>query len=231
MALSNIEHFEALAEIAGARAETYALLAGIFGKLPDKKLIEKVMSSEFSRYLANCSTGDSAELARAVDYLKQYISSISARREDEVLQELSVDRTRIVRAPGKELIPPYEGLYTEGQEPGAGPLKVKQFYRKAGLIPDDSVCDSPDYLPIQLDFMYQICRREQELWRQKAGAEDVIELEKEFINLHLGKWVGKFCSQASKQASTGFFRGFIVMLDAVIEADARFLNQLAVAVH
>lgn len=231
MALSNVEHFETLAEIAGARAETYALLAGIFGKLPDKKLIEKVMSCEFSQYLANCSTGGSAELAKAVDYLKEYITGAKERCEDEVLQELSVDRTRLVRAPGKELVPPYEGLYVEGQEPGAGPLRVKQFYRKAGLLPDDSVCDAPDYLPIQLDFMYQMCRREQGLWRQKISAEDVIEMEKEFISLHLGNWVGKFCSQASKQASTGFFRGFVVMLGAVIETDARFLNQLALTVH
>ena len=51
-----------------------------------------------------------------------------------------------------------------------------------------------------------------------------IELEEEFLRVHLGNWVGEFCSAVEKHASTDFYRGFALILDAYIRVDRKWLE-------
>ena len=63
--------------------------------------------------------------------------------------------------------PPYESLYKKGAGFGDSVLGLKRFYRRVGLLPDETVSDSADYLCVELDFMRQLCLREESLRRRK----------------------------------------------------------------
>ena len=92
-----------------------------------------------------------------------------------MLTELAVDRTRILRGTGHvDMKPPYEGLYKKGARFGDSVLGVKQFYRKAGLVPDETVSDSADYLCVELDFMKQLCLREEALRLREGEVGETI---------------------------------------------------------
>ena len=218
-----------MAEIARGRANLYDLLVGVFSYLPDKALIMKIKSRDFQTLLDSYGL-DSPRFKAGVDYIKSYQSNMELKPDEEILTELSVDRTRILRGTGHtNLKPPYEGLYKNNENIGASALAVKSFYRKAGLLPDETVHESPDYLCIELDFMKNLCRREQAQWSSSVDVTETVAHEEKFLREHLGSWVGEFCSQAEKHALTDFYRGFLVILDAVVSIDMEYLHDLILA--
>ena len=104
---------------------------------------------------------------------------------------------------------------------------MRRFYRKAGLVPDETVTEAADYLCVELDFMKQLCLRERTLYLREGEPEQLIAqsigLEEEFLRMHLGAWIGAFCSAVVKHASTDFYRGFALILDAYIRVEKAYV--------
>jgi putative dimethyl sulfoxide reductase chaperone len=203
----------------------------VFERPPDQDLLARIRDGEFGRLLASYRELGEKGFRAGLDKVSSYQSAIRQRPDEEVLTELAVDRTRILRGTGhKEMKPPYEGLYKKGVGFGESVLGVRRFYRKAGLVPDETVTETADYLCVELDFMKQLCLREKTLRLLEGGPEDVIvqtiELQEEFLRMHLGEWVGAFCSAVAKYASTDFYRGFALILDAYIRMDRKWLGSL-----
>jgi len=216
-----------MAEIAGGRAMMYGLFVEVFGHLPDQRLLAKIKNDDFNTILIGVGNLDNQSLQSYRDHIKSYQSLIKSRTNEQVLTELSVDRTRILRGTGYgDLKPPYEGLYRGMKEIGDSVLAVKRFYRKAGLLPDETVHESPDYLCVELDFMKQLCLREQAQWSSGADVTETVMTEAAFLREHLGCWVGEFCCQAEKEAMTRFYKGFIGIMDAVVIIDNEYLQDL-----
>jgi len=165
-----------------------------------------------------------------LELISQYRFHIRDRADEDVLTDLAVDRTRIMRGTGHtDMKPPYEGLYKKGRAFEHSVLGVKRFYRKAALLPDETNKDSVDYLCVELDFMRQLCLREENLRLKNAAGEtiaSVLALEEEFLRVHLGSWISEFCSAVKKHASTDFFRGFALILNAYIRTEKKWLESV-----
>ncbi len=217
----------AMAEVARGRTNLYNLLTCVFGQLPDESLLGRIKSSDLQELLDTCSQMENPGLKSGIDYVKSYIAGMESKSSEALLNELSVDRTRLLRAPGdRNLKPPYEGLYQNDKYTGASVLQLKNFYREAGLLPDEAVTEPPDYLCVELDFMHQLCHRESEQWLSGANGTATLAIEERFLREHLGSWVGEFCAQAEKYASTDFYRGFLAILDAFIAIDMEYLQEI-----
>ena len=217
-------------DIASGRAAFYDFLIAGFELLPDQELLLRIRNGEFQRFLMGWRELGDAGFRSGLDLISSHQSTILQKPDDETVSELSVDRTRILRGTGHaDMKPPYEGLYRRGAGFGDSVLGLKRFYRKAGLLPDETVSDSADYLFVELDFMKQLCLREQTLRREEKDEDTIaqtIALEEEFLRLHLGDWVGEFCSAVEKYASTDFYRGLALILDAYIRTDKKWLQSL-----
>ncbi len=214
-----------MAEIAGGRAKMYDMFVGIFGHLPNQLLLSMIKGDDLQNILDDLCHLKNPKYQTGVDYIKSYRSLMQSKVKEEILNELSVDRTRMLRGTGpKNLKPPYEGLYKNDSEIGESALKVKSFYRKVGLLPAETVHESPDYLCIELDFMKNLCLREQDLWLSRDDAIGTVKIEEDFLKEHLGSWVGEFCSSAERYALTDFFRGFIMILHAFVVTDMDYLQ-------
>ena len=219
---------ETMAQVAERRAEAYGSLVGAFSTLPDKDLLMRIKGNGLDELLHAFYEWDRSRFKSGVDHVKSYCAAVGTKPDDDVLTDLSVDRTRILRGTGNTgLQPPYEGVYKGRKNTVTSALQVKKFYRKAGLIPDETVPDPPDYLCVELDFMRQLCLREQEQWSSHITVKDTILLEGAFLREHLGSWLGEFCSQAQRNALTGFYGGFVVILDKFVMIDREYLHDLA----
>ena len=215
------------AGIAAGRAAFYDLLVAVFRHLPDRDLLMRIERGDFQDFFARCCELENGRLNSGVALLNSYQGSIRGRPEEEVLTELSVDRTKMLRGTGHEdLKPPYEGLYTRKQSMGDSVLEARRSYRKAGLLPDETVHESPDYLCVELDFMKQLCLREQDQWRQDGRVKETITQEEEFLREHLGTWVGDFCRAVGKHGLTDFYKGFSLILDAFVSMDKEWLGEV-----
>jgi TorA maturation chaperone TorD len=208
----------AAAEMAAARSNFYDLMVEIFNQLPDKDFLSKIRQGMFEEIFDGFS---------GVAYLKSYRSQMEAVSAEIILNELAVDRTRILRGTGpKELKPPYEGCYKLDCHLESAAINVRHFYRTAGLLPDASVSESPDYICVQLDFMKQLCSQELRLWSGRQDATATIVRQKEFLKNHLGSWAGDYCQQVRRHALTDFYRGFAVILDTFIALETEYLDGL-----
>ena len=216
------------ADVASGRAAFYDLLLGVFDLLPGRDLLAKIRSGEFQRLLAGFRELGVGGFRSGLDLISSYGSSIKERPDEEVLGSLSVDRTRILRGTGPaDMLPPYEALYKKRDRFGDSALEVKRFYRRAGLLPDETVRESADYLCVEMDFMRQLCLREEAPGQSEKEARQTVALEEEFLRVHLGSWVGDFCRTVEKHALTDFYRGFGLILDAYIRTDRKWLTHLA----
>lgn len=216
-----------MAEMAHGRAKIYDLLVGVFSNLPDRRFLAKIRGDDLNNVLNTLSDLNSARCRSGIDYIHSYQSAIKTKSDEEILTELSVDRTRILRGTGHpDLKPPYEGLYKEGKDIGESVLEVKRFYRNTGLLPDEAVHESPDYLCIELDFMKHLCLREEDQWSYNGDVNETVAYEEEFLRKHLGSWISEFCCQVEKHALTDFYRGFALILEAVVITDIQYLHDL-----
>jgi len=220
-------------DIASGRAAFYDLLRTVFEHLPSPDLFAKIRDGEFERLLVSYRELGEQGIRAGLDRISSYQVAARERPEEDVLTELAVDRTRILRGTGHAgMKPPYEGLYRKGASFADSVSGVRQFYRKAGLVPDETVTDAADYLCVELDFMKQLCLREETLRLEEGEVGETIAktiaqtiaLEEEFLRVHLGNWVGAFCSAVEKHASTDFYRGFALILDAYVRVDRKWLE-------
>ena len=208
----------AAAEMAAARSNFYDLMVELLNQLPDEAFLGKIRQCVFEEIFEGFS---------AMAYLKSYRSKMEADSAEIILNELAVDRTRILRGTGpKELRPPYEGCYKLDCNLESAAINVRCFYRTAGLMPDVSVTDSPDYICVQMDFMKQLCLREQRQWSGGHDASATIIRQKEFLENHLGSWAGDYCKHVRQHALTDFYRGVAVILDTFIAMETKYLNDL-----
>ena len=218
----------AMADTAGARAGMYALLAGVFGHLPDMNLVARIKGRAFGELIEHFHAMKDKRVRAGVECLKSYLSTAESRPDGDILNELAVDRTRITRAPGNTgLKPPYEGLYKRDETMGSCAIKLKDFYRSTGFLPSEEVQEAPDYIGIELDFMFNLCQRESESWSAGKNAASAVSAQEEFLSDHLGSWVGEFCREAEKHATTEFYRGLLILLESLVSIDLKYLQELA----
>lgn len=225
MGKKNIKDNNTMADIAGGRASVYELLVGVFGHIPDQHYLDRVMGDDLKQFLETCCDMNSAIFKAGVDHVNTYQSLGVGRPGAEVLEEMGVDRTTIMRGTGhQDMTPPHETLYRGKENAGESLLEIKRFYRKSGLMPEDRVNEPPDYLCIELDFMKHLCLREQKQWSKSEDVAETIGYEEAFLSNHLGNWVGAFCQQAQKHARTDFYRGFAMILEAFVAMDLDFIR-------
>jgi len=222
---NQVTNHEDRARIAGGRAGLYDLFAGVFGRLPDEAFLTKIEGKKLQSFLDSCAAVEGRGFKTGVDCILRYRTGMKGRPGHEILEDLSIDRTAILRGTGHEdLRPAYEGLYGSKKNVENGLLKVRRSYRKAGLAPDDAIKESPDFLCLELDFMKQLCLRERHEWLSQKETQATVAHQEEFLGEHLGNWVGEFCRETAKHARTDFFRGFALMLDAFISQETAYLR-------
>jgi TorA maturation chaperone TorD len=218
-----------MAALAGARARLYAVLVGIFNRLPDDAFLSDIQGARLQGLLETCRDMNPGGFKPAVARIRAYLKSVQKTPPTKILKELSVDRTVVLRGTGhKDLKPPHEGLYTSQKNPGNAILAIKSAYRQAGLMPDEAVCESPDYLCVELDFMRCLCRREEKQWQNKQETGPCRLAQVSFLKEHLGRWVPDFCRQTRKHARTDFYKGFAMLMENFIKMDMAYLEDLKI---
>ena len=171
---------------AKGRGEAYALLANCF-HLPDEGLIQALnelpeSDSELYSVLAN------AVEIRDVDSLR-------------------IDYSKLFVGPYKLLAPPYGSVYLEGTSAvmGRSTVDVLARYKVEGVAV--RLKEAPDHIAIELEFMFFLISKEIEGLRDSdlGSAEAYQKKQKDFLEVHLGKWIPQFTEKVETLAQTQFY--------------------------
>lgn len=155
------------------RSNVYGLLSRVYSSEPSKDFLESIRGSSF------------------LEALGQDFKSAPL---DGLVDELSVEYTRLFIGPGSHIYP-YESAYRKDKESVS--REVKDFIESRGLKYRSDFTESHDHISVELEFMERIA---------KEDAPGFIKMGRQFINDHLIKWVPGFADKVIASASLSFYR-------------------------
>ena len=192
---------------AKGRGEVYALLANCF-HLPDEDLIRALNE------LPESDSELNSVLAQAVEI-----------RDVEALR---LDYSKLFIGPYKLLAPPYGSVYLEGTNSVMGTSTVDALnrYKQEGV--SVRMKEAPDHIAIELEFMFFLISKEIEGLRDSdlGSAEAYQKKQKDFLEVHLGKWVPQFTEKVEELAQTPFYKDLARSTRAFVLGDLRRSNSL-----
>lgn len=207
--MGNTEKEQGMA-VARQRSNIYGLLASIYRQEVTADLLHQVKDPQFLGVLSDLGI--------------QLETDFFQKPEQELLDELAVEYTRLFLGPGQH-ISPYESVHHQrsggqsGQLWGESTAEVKKFIESTGLSYDPDYKGLPDHISVELEFMQQLTLREEQAWREedKDGAANCLKIEKKFIEDHLVRWVPAFCDKVIKEAELPFYREMTALTKNFIE--------------
>lgn len=196
------------------RFASYNLFSYFFLALPNEEFVNKVLNLHFE------NAGDE-ESQRGVELIRQYIVNCRVKTLAAVFQELSIDRTQLLRGLTENgPRPPYESVYLKLQSAEVmGSLNT--FYAQANYGVSKDIHESGEQIGIELSFMRELCRQELKARNEGACREamaGIRRLQRDFLYQHLGRWAGLFASEMIEFSKTDFYKGVGFLLqDFIIE--------------
>ncbi len=193
--------------------------ASLLLDLPDDNLIDKIVKLDFVTDKNSSIDEDASDVHEGEFLLASYIQSCEGRDKQDILQEISVDRTRLLCGLTKNgPQPPYESLY-RGAVANDTVLSVSSSYRAADCRVAKHIKDAPDHLGVEISFLSELCVREADALEcgNESVAQEARRASAEFMSNHLGCWVSSFCVEMLTFATTNFYRAVAHLLKDFID--------------
>jgi len=190
---------EVVIELTLQRSTVYGCLARIYRKEITADFLPSIRDPQFLGVLSDLGSGLDAAWFQ--------------RPEGAVMEDLAIEYARLFLGPDKH-ISPHESIHHErgdgdwGSFWGASTVDVKKFIEAAGLQYREDYRDLPDHISVELEFMQKITEGERNAWEEEDtdGALSCLNMEKQFLEEHLTKWIPRFCDAITSQAKLPFYR-------------------------
>jgi TorA maturation chaperone TorD len=201
------------------RSNIYGLLAMLYRQEPTRNLLKRVRGPQFLEVLSQWG----GELD----------DDFMTRPEDDLLEEMAVEYTRLFLGPDKH-ISPHESIHHEredgqwGQLWGASTVEVKKFIEATGLEYETEYPGMPDHISVELEFLEALTRHEEQAWvtDDEEEARRCLALEHRFLEDHLIRWVGSFCDKVTESTELSFYRALASLTKNFIEFDCQEVMKL-----
>jgi len=207
------ESASAPVQVARRRADTYRLLADVFNAEPTAEMLDRLRQPEAVTAFEALGATFPAELERL----------LTDSGQAGAVDRLACEFTRLFIGPGKH-VGPHESLHRDDQPAqhwGPSTAAVKRFIEHHGFAYDPGFQGMPDHISVEFQFMAVMANAEADAIEQGQDAEatQVREVQRVFHTEHLSPWIPKFCDKVIELAELDFYKDFVHMAKAVVEAD------------
>lgn len=156
--------------------------------------------------------------------LAERVRRLAAAFASQDLEALLVDYTRLFVGPVDPRAQPYGSFWLGDDTKPAqdSTAALLALYREGGFDVDDALCDLPDHVAVELEFLYLLLfARNQALQANDADALRAVDrLQRRFIREHLGAWIGPFAAAVQAGAETPFYRELAALTERVVRGEA-----------
>jgi len=202
------DDFDSLA----ARADLCRLLAACFYEPGPEFAEEKLFES-----MADAASRIDVALAAQARRLGDAFAA-----EDP--QELLVDYTRLFLGPIDALAQPYGSVWLEDRKSllQDSTLAVIALYEAGGFEVADDFRDLPDHIAAELEFLYLLLFRRAEALRSgdPQAMSRYSELQRRFLEEHLGRWARAIAAAIQDGAQTDFYRDLAALTNSFVSSEA-----------
>jgi putative dimethyl sulfoxide reductase chaperone len=196
-----------------ARADLARLLAACYYEPGAEFAEERVFDA-----IVGAATIVDAELAGMARRLAEAFGA--ARLED-----LLIDYTRLFLGPAKALAQPYGSAWLEadGGLMQDSTLAVATLYAEGGFEIAEEFRDLPDHVAAELEFLYLLLFKlaQARMSGDSEVANTADALRRQFLDRHLGAWVGPFAGAVRAGAQTDFYRALAALTERFVGLEAR----------
>jgi TorA maturation chaperone TorD len=209
-------------EIAQARASMFALLAAFTNRRPDLVFLQNLRAAGIHQFLEVFIEQETpSRTQNGLQELGVFLEETLKRDEKELTDELAVEWTRLFRGlrPGYGPKPPYGYLYQKTRLTELEYLrKISESYAQHGAEIDPSQANRPDYIGLQLSFLSFLHQKASDAYQQEliSTASQIEQSARDFFNIEFAPWVLAFCQEAESQVKSGFYHGFLDILQGQI---------------
>ncbi len=187
---------EDMAGTAQARSGLYGFLASVYQHEVTAETLARMREPEFRAALeaAGASIADEA----------------LGRNQDELLEELAVEYTRLFIGPGRH-VSPHASVHLGGDGGsllGESTAAVKRFIESSGFEFRPRYRGPPDHIGVEPELMERLARAEARAWREGDGeaVARCLEVQQTFLEQHVLTWLPGFCEKVAAAASLAFYR-------------------------
>jgi len=215
--MENSAELKDRAEHAQQRSNIYGFLARVYRKELTTEMLRQINNSGFREVLSELGV-----------QLGDEFYSVS---DDELIENLAVEYTRLFLGPGRH-ISPHESIHYErddgdwGKLWGASTVEVKKFVESLGLKYKESDTSIPDHISVELELMQRVIEKEKQAWNENNGKDALhyLKIEHMFMEDHLSKWIPEFCDKVTAEAEMSFYPEMAKLTKSFIELEEKEIN-------
>ena len=227
-------------QISLAREGIYIFLSRVFMYEIDNEFLTVIAAVQPALESLSSSQRDE-DLKKASDMLvtfREKAKTFEGEERGKLLTDLAVEFAALFLVPGKDVgqerVWPWESAYfTDPPRMFDEPYhECIQAYRLVGYEKPKDFNEGEDHIALELDFMAHLCRLA--LTSIDGGRIDFaagyVKLQKEFLQDHLLRWVGKFSSRLvkiSKRRPLEFYRAIAIVLDTFVTMDDHVVDDVS----
>ncbi|MBI2568643.1 MAG: molecular chaperone TorD family protein [Candidatus Schekmanbacteria bacterium] len=204
--------------LAAVRHAVYRLIASAL-QYPDAGRVE-TLQDELARSESWHQCGGQLPLLAAWERLAEEAQAALAATP---LLALQTEHVRLFEA--NAVAPPYESAYATKPSHHRGVVNAELLreYADAGVTLRDSLCDTADYVVVELEIMAHLCRQESRGWAEGAG-HAAMRTQAGFLRRHVLRWFPEFARRVVEADRCGFYRAVAGGTVGVLLRDEQWLH-------
>jgi len=213
------------------RRAIYAFLTTIYAKeLTKQFLLDLATKRDFFLSLARDPETKGTELAEGFKALADFASDVKEEALDDIQLQLAAEYAGLFL--GVRQLPPHpsESAYMSAdhlimQKPRDD---VLMLYRTMGLEKNSDFTEPEDHIALELQFMAHLSAKTTEAIRtgNQTDARKYLEVQREFLNDHLMKWVPLLVADILKSGRREFYKAVAKVTKGFIEMDKEMVLEL-----
>jgi TorA maturation chaperone TorD len=170
------------------------------------------------------------EIAEGFKSLAEFTTTLKESERDKVLLELAAEYAGLFL--GVRQMPPHpsESVYTSKERLIMQKARdeVLMIYRSMGLQRFDKFREPEDHIAIELQFMAEMCGKTSEALKngKNAEAKKYLDVQRDFLNDHLAKWVPMFAADILKGAKREFYKAIAKITKGYVETDKEVVLEM-----
>lgn len=101
-------------------------------------------------------------------------------------------------------------------------MAVLELYAEGGFEIDDGFRELPDHVAAELEFLYLLLFRRAEALRNANADDDARyrDLQRRFLDEHLGRWAAPFAAAIQDGAQSAFYRELAALTEGFVRSEA-----------
>lgn len=106
--------------------------------------------------------------------------------------------------------------------------EVLKLYRSMGVDRSGQFKEPEDHIALELQFMTHLCEKTNAALKDGdfREAKRCLEVQRDFLNEHLGKWVPKLSADILKSARREFYKAVAKITEGYVEMDRKLIVEL-----